>query len=73
MIVIDKEIEDLRRKIMTWNQQLVKMKNKSRVLQTIIDQSPISRADISQHLGLTKGTVSSLVIERRTAACDAAL
>ncbi|MGA5688302.1 ROK family protein [Cytobacillus pseudoceanisediminis] len=48
---------------MTWNQQLVKMKNKSRVLQTIIDQSPISRADISQHLGLTKGTVSSLVNE----------
>jgi glucokinase-like ROK family protein len=63
MIVIDKEIENLRRKIMTWNQQLVKMKNKSRVLQTIIDQSPISRADISQHLGLTKGTVSSLVNE----------
>ncbi|URT68815.1 ROK family transcriptional regulator [Cytobacillus firmus] len=48
---------------MTWNQQLVKMKNKSRVLQTIIDQSPISRADIAQHLGLTKGTVSSLVNE----------
>ena len=48
---------------MTWNQQLVKMKNKSRVLQTIIDQSPLSRADISQHLGLTKGTVSSLVNE----------
>ncbi|MGN7175120.1 ROK family transcriptional regulator [Cytobacillus sp. SAFR-174] len=48
---------------MTWNQQLVKMKNKSRVLQTIIDQSPISRADIAQYLGLTKGTVSSLVNE----------
>ena len=48
---------------MTWNQQLVKMKNKSRVLQTIIEQSPLSRADISQHLGLTKGTVSSLVNE----------
>ncbi|PAE26171.1 ROK family transcriptional regulator [Bacillus sp. 7894-2] len=48
---------------MTWNQQLVKIKNKSRVLQTIIDQSPISRADIAQHLGLTKGTVSSLVNE----------
>ncbi|MCS0653136.1 ROK family transcriptional regulator [Cytobacillus firmus] len=48
---------------MTWNQQLVKMKNKSRVLQTIIDHSPISRADIAQYLGLTKGTVSSLVNE----------
>ncbi|MFC0271775.1 ROK family protein [Metabacillus herbersteinensis] len=48
---------------MTWNQQLVKVNNKSLVLHTIKEQAPISRADISQHLGLTKGTVSSLVNE----------
>ncbi|GAE34809.1 ROK family transcriptional regulator [Halalkalibacter akibai] len=48
---------------MSWNQQLVKVNNKSLVLQTIINQGPLSRADISQVLGLTKGTVSSLVNE----------
>ncbi|MFA9557068.1 ROK family protein [Evansella sp. AB-rgal1] len=48
---------------MSWNQQIVKVNNKSLVLQTIMDQGPLSRADISQKLGLTKGTVSSLVNE----------
>ncbi|MFJ7974892.1 ROK family protein [Peribacillus sp. JNUCC 23] len=48
---------------MTWNQQLVKVNNKSKVLETIKDQAPLSRADISQQLGLTKGTISSLVNE----------
>ncbi|MCT8137096.1 ROK family transcriptional regulator [Anaerobacillus sp. CMMVII] len=48
---------------MSWNQQLVKLNNKSLVLQSIKDHGPLSRADISQRLGLTKGTVSSLVTE----------
>lgn len=48
---------------MSWNQQLVKVNNKSLVLKSIKAHGPISRADISQLLGLTKGTVSSLVNE----------
>lgn len=48
---------------MSWNQQLVKVNNKSLVLKSIKAHGSISRADISQHLGLTKGTVSSLVNE----------
>lgn len=47
----------------TWNQHVVKEGNKSLVLQTIKDRSPISRADIAAHTGLNKGTVSSLVSE----------
>ncbi|WP_370621764.1 ROK family protein [Bacillus sp. JCM 19034] len=45
------------------NQHLVKVSNKSLVLQTIIDETPLSRATISQMSGLNKGTVSSLVNE----------
>ncbi|WP_369384554.1 ROK family protein [Halalkalibacter hemicellulosilyticus] len=45
------------------NQQLVKVSNKSLVLQTIISETPVSRASISQKSGLNKGTVSSLVNE----------
>jgi glucokinase-like ROK family protein len=48
---------------MKWNQQLVKVNNKQLILETIKECAPISRADISQQLGLTKGTVSSLVNE----------
>jgi hypothetical protein len=48
---------------MSWNQQLVKLSNKARILQTIKGQAPISRADLSIQLGLAKGTVSSLVNE----------
>ncbi|HWO78403.1 MAG TPA: ROK family transcriptional regulator [Bacillus sp. (in: firmicutes)] len=47
----------------TWNQFVVKKGNKSLVLETIINSSPISRADIAQRTGLNKGTVSSLVSE----------
>src|SRR5699024_263708 len=47
----------------TWNQQIVKEKNKKLVLETIHKKAPISRADIAQTTGLTKGTVSSLVSE----------
>ncbi|MFB9759772.1 ROK family protein [Ectobacillus funiculus] len=48
---------------MIWNQQLVKKENKSIVLNLIMNNSPISRADIAQTSGLNKGTVSSLVAE----------
>jgi glucokinase-like ROK family protein len=47
----------------TWNQQVVKKNNKSLVLQMIIEQEPLSRADIAQVTGLNKATVSSLVNE----------
>ncbi|WHY86024.1 ROK family protein [Neobacillus novalis] len=47
----------------TWNQQVVKKNNKSLVLQTVIAQEPISRADIAQLTGLNKATVSSLINE----------
>lgn len=47
----------------TWNQRVVKQENKSLVLETIIEHSPISRADIANTTGLNKGTVSSLVKE----------
>ncbi|MBM7541600.1 ROK family transcriptional regulator [Amphibacillus cookii] len=47
----------------TWNQYVVKQENKTLVLSTIIDQTPISRASVAQVTGLNKGTVSSLVSE----------
>ncbi|MEH7385653.1 ROK family transcriptional regulator [Bacillus sp. JJ1521] len=47
----------------TWNQQVVKKNNKALVLQLIIEQEPISRADIAQISGLNKTTVSTLVTE----------
>lgn len=47
----------------TWNQHVVKKENKSLVLETILEFSPISRADIAKQTGLNKGTVSSLVNE----------
>jgi len=45
----------------TWNQHVVKKGNKSLVLDTIKNKSPISRATIATETGLNKGTVSSLV------------
>ncbi|WP_068674194.1 ROK family protein [Oceanobacillus sp. Castelsardo] len=47
----------------TWNQHVVKKENKALVLEKIIENSPISRADIASSTGLNKGTVSSLVNE----------
>jgi glucokinase-like ROK family protein len=47
----------------TWNQQLVKIENKTLVLEAIKEKAPISRAEIAQLTGLNKGTVSSLVGE----------
>lgn len=50
-------------KTKTWNQQVVKQENKALVLEKVIKNSPISRADIASTTGLNKGTVSSLVKE----------
>src|SRR5699024_10249011 len=47
----------------TWNQHQVKKQNKSLILETIMKNFPISRADIANQTGLNKGTVSSLVID----------
>lgn len=47
----------------TYNQHVVKKGNKSLVLQTIQEYTPISRADIANLTGLNKGTVSSQVSE----------
>src|SRR5690625_1373006 len=47
----------------TWNQHVVKRENKSLVLETIKQNSPISRANVAKITGLNKGTVSSLVSE----------
>jgi len=47
----------------SWNQHVVKRKNKEMVLQKIIALAPISRADIAQLSGLNKATVSLLVSE----------
>jgi predicted NBD/HSP70 family sugar kinase len=48
---------------MKLNQSQVKVNNKTLVLNTIKENLPLSRADISEKLGLTKGTISSLVKE----------
>lgn len=48
---------------LTANQQLMKQINKKSVLDMILRETTVSRSDIAQKLGLTKGTVSSLVNE----------
>lgn len=47
----------------TWNQYVVKQENKTLVLTTIMNHTPISRANVAKITGLNKGTVSSLVRE----------
>lgn len=47
----------------TGDQYLIKKLNKSIVLDTIIRNSPVSRAQISELTGLNKGTVSTMVSE----------
>ncbi|PYZ96478.1 ROK family protein [Alteribacter lacisalsi] len=47
--------------IQTFNQHVVKKRNKSLVLHSIIHSYPISRAGIAAQTGLNKGTVSSMV------------
>lgn len=49
------------KKVRTWNQHVVKQENKELVLNTIIQETPISRAEIATKTSLNKGTVSSLV------------
>lgn len=49
--------------IQTYNQHVVKQRNKSLLLHSIKDSYPISRATLATQTGLNKGTVSSLVSE----------
>ncbi len=49
--------------IQTFNQHVVKQRNKSLILHAIKDSYPISRATLASETGLNKGTVSSLVSE----------
>lgn len=49
--------------VRTWNQYVVKQENKTLVLTTIMNHTPISRANVAKITGLNKGTVSSLVSE----------
>lgn len=46
-----------------WSQQLIKHKNKQAIIQLIKREDNLSRAEIVQRLGLSKGTISSLVAE----------
>jgi len=43
------------------SQELIRDINSHLVLQTIINEGPLSRADLSKNLGLTKATISSIV------------
>lgn len=47
--------------MITGSKELIRDINSKLVLETIINQSPISRASISKHLGLTKATISAIV------------
>ncbi|KMK78024.1 ROK family transcriptional regulator [Alkalihalobacillus pseudalcaliphilus] len=49
--------------LQTFNQHVVKQRNKALILHTLIDHYPISRASLAAQTGLNKGTVSSLVSE----------
>ncbi|KGA97523.1 xylose repressor [Alkalihalobacillus alcalophilus ATCC 27647 = CGMCC 1.3604] len=49
--------------IQTYNQHVVKQRNKSLILNSIKNSYPISRAALANQTGLNKGTVSSLVSE----------
>lgn len=47
--------------MITGSKELIRDINSKLVLETIINYSPISRASISKHLGLTKATISAIV------------
>lgn len=47
----------------TGNQELIRELNRQLVLKTIIQYSPLSRADLAKKCGLTKATISSIVQE----------
>lgn len=56
-------VEQKMKMIQTFNQHVVKKRNKALVLDSIKESAPLSRADIASQTGLNKGTVSSLVNE----------
>lgn len=45
------------------NNELIRDMNSNLVLETIIEKQPISRAALSKELGLTKATISAIVLE----------
>ena len=45
----------------TGSKELIRDINSHLVLETIVNNGPVSRADLSKMLGLTKATISSLV------------
>ncbi|MDD3339001.1 MAG: ROK family transcriptional regulator [Lachnospiraceae bacterium] len=49
--------------MVTGSKELMREMNLKSVIRTIMDDGPISRADISKKLGLTKATISSLVLD----------
>ena len=47
----------------TGNQEYIRDMNRSLVLEAIVNHAPISRADLSKMLHLTKATISNIVQE----------
>lgn len=49
--------------MITGSKELIRDINQTLVLETIINKGPISRADISKEIGLTKATISAIVTD----------
>ena len=45
----------------TGNQEYIRDMNRSLVLEAIVNHAPLSRADLSKKLHLTKATISNIV------------
>ena len=43
------------------NQEMIRDNNRRLVLEYIVNNPPVSRADLSKHLKLTKATISAIV------------
>ena len=45
------------------NQEMIRNTNRRLVLEYIVNNPPVSRADLAKHLQLTKATISNIVQE----------